>query len=349
LTRAIYEGCRGTLPITVKCRIGTDSKRPFHRPSSYWTTTTTAAAGNDDDAWREYEDLCHFIETVSSNQVVSDFAVHARIAVLCKSYSPAENRNVPPLQYDVVRRLVQDFPQFTFTLNGGIHTLAQAQSELEMTPGLNGIMIGRAWAADPWSFAMADQLLYDGVQHSDDDDDDDDDDAPQKNRLQILEEYGHYADAEEERGEPQNIRRFIVKAISPLFAGEVNAKRYRIALDEIVRLPKQQQQQLQLADGRPPKLSTLIMNAALEHLSEEALLRTPEESYEQQQQQRQMEEQKRRTNKTWLSSSSNSNERSESVKEWDALRKQEQGGGTPTTLPPSLLEPPEIVNHIHHE
>lgn len=286
LTKALYEGCEEKLPITVKCRIGTDSQEAF---------TRTSYAEMDPEI--EYKRLCNFIETVASNGIVTDFSVHARIAVLQKSFSPADNRKVPPLKYDVVRRLVQDYPEFTFTLNGGVESIYQAQREFEECEGLTGIMIGRSWAADPWSFAMADKLLYNTPY------------AP-KNRLEVLTEYCKHADAEEKAGDPKNIRRFIVKAITPLFTGEPNAKRYRIALDAIAGIPKKLKAEGKSMEGQPP-ISELIMNIAHENLSEEVLLRSPEESYE-----RKVFEEKKRL--IGVSSS----DRSIAVSQWQNDRKE---------------------------
>jgi tRNA-dihydrouridine synthase A len=288
LTTALSHGAGGTLPVTVKCRIGTDSDQAFSKLVPL-------------DVERQYDTLCRFVDTVASPGVVTDFAVHARLAVLQRSFSPAENRNVPPLQYELVRRLVADFPHLTFTLNGGITSIAQAQAELEAAPGLKGIMVGRAWAADPWSFAMTDQLLYGEPAATSE--------AP-KNRLQILEAYGRHADREEAIGEPDKIRRFIVKAISPLFAGEPNAKRYRIALDEIAGLPKKMKMQGKSTVGQPP-LSELILEAALKHLDMETLLRTPEESYE-----RLLQAERQQSARSDASSSI------ASVQEWQTLRKE---------------------------
>jgi tRNA-dihydrouridine synthase len=56
---------------------------------------------------------------------------------------------------------VEEYPKFIFTLNGGLKSISQAKAEFEACPGLKGVMIGQSWAADPWSFAMADKLLYD--------------------------------------------------------------------------------------------------------------------------------------------------------------------------------------------
>jgi tRNA-dihydrouridine synthase A len=296
LTKAMHDGCDGKLPVTVKCRIGTDTHEPF---------TKQGYAELDPEV--EYRRLCDFINEVSSNGVVTDFTVHARIAVLQKSFSPADNRKIPPLKYDVIHRLVQDYPQFTFTLNGGIDSMAQAQEQFEKCPKLNGVMTGRAWAADPWSFSMADKVLY-GI-----------DSAPQ-NRLQILTEYGKHADAEEEMSDPVKIRRFIVKAVTPLFTSEPNAKRYRIALDEIAGLPKKLQSQGKTLDGQPP-ISELILNAAYTHLSEEVLLRTPEESYER----KLYDERKLTDNKITVTGVTPT--RSTAVSEWQANRQKEKEEG----------------------
>jgi tRNA-dihydrouridine synthase A len=255
LTKAIHDGCDGSLPVTVKCRIGTDSLQPF---------TQMAYATMDPDV--EYARLRQFIETVASNGIVTDFSVHARIAVLTKNLSPAANRKIPPLKYELVRRLVKDYPEFTFSLNGGVNSLPQAIRQLDACPGLRGIMIGRGWAADPWAFAMADKLLY-GVN------------TIPRNRLQVLEEYGKHADYEESIRDPLKIRRWIIKAVSPLFAGEANAKKFRVDLDQIAGMPKQLHREGKKLSSQP-KISELIMNAAIRHLSDESLLRSPEESYE---------------------------------------------------------------------
>jgi len=259
LANALHDGCGGKLPVTVKCRIGTDTDEPF-----------TKEGYAELDSELEYRRLCQFIETIASNSPVTDFSVHARIAVLQKSFSPADNRKIPPLKYDFVRRLAQEYPEFTFTLNGGVDTLAQAQDQLNQCPELNGIMIGRGFAADPWGFAMADSLLYEpGTTGA----------FTPRNRLEVLTEYGKHADAEEERGDPVKIRRFITKAVTTLFTAEPKAKRYRIALEEIGGIPKKLHREGKSLAGQPP-ISELILNAAHTHLSEEVLLRTPEESYE---------------------------------------------------------------------
>jgi len=295
LTTALHEGSQGKLPITVKCRIGTDSEQAFNK-----------AAYAEVDEGAEYAKLCRFIEEVAAPGIVTDFSVHARIAVLQRKFSPADNRKIPPLKYNYIRRLCEDYPEFTFSLNGGIESLSQVQRELELCPKLKGVMVGRAWAADPWSFSMSDSLLYGK-----------DDDYEFGNRFEILKAYCKHADDEEERGDPARIRRFITKAITPLFAGEPNGKKYRIALDEIAGIPKKLKAQAKSLAGQP-KISELIMNCALDSLSDDVLFRSRKDSFEMLQEQERAKSQK--------DPRPNNGERSAVVTEWQQRRKAESDG-----------------------
>ena len=146
---------------------------------------------------------------------------------------------------------------------------------------------------------MADTLLYNRP-------------APAaKNRLQVLEAYGKHADWEEEHGDPTKIRRWITKAVTPLFAGEPRAKKYRIRLDEIAGMPKKLAAEGKTMEGQPP-ISELLLQAAHDHLSEEVLLRSPEESYEMK-----LYEEKRRLGKA-------DGQWSGAVAEWQQERKSQQ-------------------------
>lgn len=111
------------LPITVKCRIGVD----------------------DCDS---YEELHHFIQLIQSVGCKT-FIIHARKAWL-KGLSPKENREIPPLHYDVVYRIKQDFPDLTIILNGGLKTTADIDAVL---PHVDGVMIGRAAYHQPYFLA----------------------------------------------------------------------------------------------------------------------------------------------------------------------------------------------------
>jgi len=120
-----------SVPVTVKCRIGVD----------------------DQDS---YEFLANFVRQVSASGGISHFIIHARKALL-KGLSPAANRTVPPLKYDTVYRLVKDFPNLHFTLNGGVTTPEQTLQHL--AHGVHGVMIGRQAVEGPWIFREIDQAL----------------------------------------------------------------------------------------------------------------------------------------------------------------------------------------------
>jgi tRNA-dihydrouridine synthase A len=271
LATSMHEGCEGTMPITVKCRIGTDDGYVF-----------TKERYLEQSEEEEYNSLKNFVLTVAEGGVVTDFQVHARIAVLGKGYSPADNRKVPPLRYHHVKRLAEEFPELNISLNGGVETLLGVKELLDDCGALEGVMVGRGLAANPWAFAMADEVLYDDSSARASN--------KVKHRMEVLEAYGRHADYEEALWDPVKIRRFMTKAISPLFAGEPNAKRYRIALDDIASLPKQLMNEQgsgkmdasavrNVLKGQPP-LSELIMDIATTHLSDEVLYRSARESYE---------------------------------------------------------------------
>jgi len=107
------------LPVTVKCRIGVDDQDP--EESLRALIAMCAAAG------------------------VTRFAIHARKAWL-DGLSPKENRDVPPLDYDLVYRVKRENPTLEITLNGGIQTLDQAQAHLAH---VDGVMLGRAAYQNP--------------------------------------------------------------------------------------------------------------------------------------------------------------------------------------------------------
>ena len=90
--------------------------------------------------------------------------MHARNAWL-KGLSPKENREIPPLRYDVVHRLKQDFPKLTIVLNGGLADNAASLAQLQ--PGavldgvtLDGVMVGRAAYHTPWILSEWAELFF---------------------------------------------------------------------------------------------------------------------------------------------------------------------------------------------
>jgi tRNA-dihydrouridine synthase A len=84
------------------------------------------------------------------------FLVHARNAWL-KGLSPKENREVPPLRYETVHRLKQDFPDLVIAVNGGITTTGQVTQELH---NVDGVMVGREAYHNPWWLSEWDASFY---------------------------------------------------------------------------------------------------------------------------------------------------------------------------------------------
>jgi len=118
------------IPVTIKQRIGVDR-------------------GEDYDFVRDF--VGHNLE--AGCRV---FIVHARNAWL-KGLSPKENREVPPLRYDVVQRLKRDFPEATIVLNGGLATPEQACAALD---GVDGVMVGRLAYHQPGLLPQLDAALF---------------------------------------------------------------------------------------------------------------------------------------------------------------------------------------------
>lgn len=124
-----------SIPVTVKHRIGIRERSGVGRES--------------------YDELKQFVSACVDGGV-SHFIVHARIAILGK-LNPAQNRSIPPLQYETVYRLKQDFPELFIEINGGIRTLDEAELHLKH---VDGVMIGRAACDTPFLFAEADHRIY---------------------------------------------------------------------------------------------------------------------------------------------------------------------------------------------
>jgi tRNA-dihydrouridine synthase A len=119
------------VPVTVKCRIGVD----------------------DQDPEIVLPDFIHKVAAAGVRHVI----IHARKAWL-KGLSPKENREVPPLDYDLVVRMKRAFPHLTISINGGITSLDQARAFLAQ--GLDGVMLGRAAYHDPSSVLIGADALW---------------------------------------------------------------------------------------------------------------------------------------------------------------------------------------------
>jgi tRNA-dihydrouridine synthase A len=92
---------------------------------------------------------------------IETFIVHARKAWL-QGLSPKENRDVPPLDYALVRRLKRERPDLSISINGGIASLDEAEAHLDDADGvrLDGVMLGRAAYHEPAILGQADRRLF---------------------------------------------------------------------------------------------------------------------------------------------------------------------------------------------
>ena len=179
------------IPVTVKCRIAIEPM----------------PEGDLD----EYAFLSRFVATVSATGC-DVFVVHARRSVL-KGLSPKENREIPPLRYDIARKLRADFPNLKFVLNGGLRTIEQVAEEL---PHFDGVMIGREAYHNPYFLAQLHQRFIDP-------------EWPLPSREEVLEKLVPYVRAQLAQG---HSLRAIVRHVQGLYAGLPNARAWRRFLSE---------------------------------------------------------------------------------------------------------------------
>lgn len=172
------------IPITVKTRIGVD--------------------GCD-----TYDFLARFVDTVAKGGC-GTFIVHARKALL-QGLSPKDNRNRPPLRYDVVQQLKRDFPRLEIVINGGIRRLEEARRHLS---AVDGVMIGREVYRNPYLFATVDRDFYA-------------DDHPIPTRHEVLEAYLPYAAKKVVRGVPPYS---VIRHLFGLFHNQPGARAWRQTL-----------------------------------------------------------------------------------------------------------------------
>jgi tRNA-dihydrouridine synthase A len=107
------------------------------------------------DDHQSYDFVRDFVGTVAAAGCAT-FIVHARNAIL-KGLSPKENREIPPLRYEVVYQLKRDFPALEIILNGGVRTMAEIDLHL---PYVDGVMLGREAYHNPYLLAEFDARYY---------------------------------------------------------------------------------------------------------------------------------------------------------------------------------------------
>jgi tRNA-dihydrouridine synthase A len=174
------------VPVTVKHRVGIDRSE-------------------------EYGFVRDFVGTLA-DAGCRVFIVHARSAWL-KGLSPRENREVPPLRYEVVHRLKADFPLLTIVLNGGLSTLETVRCELA---GVDGVMLGRAAYHDPYLLAGVDRALFDAS-------------APVPSREEVVARMSDYLSREVARG---TAPRHVVRHMLGLYQGVRGARTWRRRLSD---------------------------------------------------------------------------------------------------------------------
>ncbi len=173
------------LPVTIKTRIGYDDVE-------------------------DYENLQNFISTLKATGVKT-FIIHARKAMLGK-FTPKQNLNIPPLKYEYVYKLKEDFPNEEIVINGGITSVDEIKPLLEKT---DGVMIGRAAYHTPYLLADIEKEIF----HNDD--------VP--SRQDVIEQLIPYVKEELKKGTRLNQ---IMRHTLGLFHGQSGASYWKRYLSE---------------------------------------------------------------------------------------------------------------------
>ena len=175
------------IEVTVKCRVGVDQQDP----------NVT---------------LPKFLEYIS-NAGITRVIIHARKAIL-SGLSPKQNRNVPPLNYELVYRMKELFPNLHISLNGGIQSLQEAKVHLDN--GIDGIMIGRAAYQKPGEILIdVDNYIFN--------------EKIQKSEKDVVKRMVPYIESQYKNG---NKVSKITRHMLGLFSGQPGAKGWRKILSE---------------------------------------------------------------------------------------------------------------------
>lgn len=175
-----------SIPVTVKCRTGIDELDCYQYLHDFVATVAKAGCG------------C--------------FIIHARIARL-DGLSPKDNRKIPPLNYDRVYRIKENFPELEIIINGGIDSLSTAESLLEK---VDGVMVGKEAYQNPYFLADVDRQFF-GCEK-----------LP-LSRHQVMKKLLPYVEMELKKGVAL---KHISRHILGLFRGLPGAKKFRRYLSE---------------------------------------------------------------------------------------------------------------------
>ncbi len=177
------------IPISIKCRLGVD---------------------NHDD----YEFIQNFVSIIKESGI-NVFVIHARNGIL-KGLSPRQNRSIPPLKYDYVYKLKQDFPELEIIINGGIKNIDDSLTHLDK---VDGVMIGRAAYDNPFMLRDIETKFYKT-------------DSSINSKKEILNLYLEYVEKQMLNG--HSLSR-MMKHLFGLSRGDKYAKTFRIKILEIIK------------------------------------------------------------------------------------------------------------------
>jgi len=181
------------VPVTVKCRIGVDDQVAEAILPSFISRVANAG--------------CDYV------------IVHARKAWL-QGLSPKENRDIPPLDYDLVLRMKEMFPDLGMSINGGVETLDDAATLIDR--GMDGVMIGRSAYHRPWDvLSQVDTRIFGAA-------------SVPRSREDVLKDMRSYIEAHLEAGGKLHQ---ITRHMLGLFAGQPGARIWRRILSERANRP----------------------------------------------------------------------------------------------------------------
>ena len=177
------------IPVSIKCRLGIDNNE-------------------------SYEFLYNFVSKVKESGI-NIFIIHARNGIL-KGLSPRQNRNIPPLKYDYVYKLKEDFPELEIIINGGIKNLEESENHLKK---VDGVMIGRCAYDNPFMLKDVEERFFNGIPLI-------------ESKKEILNKYLDYV--EDKVREGHNLPKML-KHLFGLSRGDKNAKIFRLKIIEAMR------------------------------------------------------------------------------------------------------------------
>lgn len=186
---AMQDAC--SIPVTIKHRIGVDDME-------------------------DYADMRRFVIAIAEAGC-GTFIIHARKAWL-KGLSPKENREVPPLKYELIFQLKEEFPELEIIINGGIKTVEQCQFLLAR---VDGVMVGREAYQNPYFLAEVDREIFATQQ-------------PKVTREEVIEGFIRYMERESANGTRLH---HMTRHILGLYSGRPGARAFRRHITEKINRP----------------------------------------------------------------------------------------------------------------